>query len=339
MNQLRPDHFRLEHNIVMVRYRFRLSWLALALILMSTASLAQQLSQRLILKDGSYQLFTKMETSGERVRYFSAERNDWEEVPNALVDWDATHKYERDRAAGVPVPEAVALDKELAAERAADEAKRPEVAPGLRLPDDGSVFLLDNFKDQRQLVEIQQNGGTVDPNSTSNILHAAINPIASAKRPIELDGAHASIHAHTTLPSIYVNLNQNAEAQGPQKPQQPEKPQQPLPDWERFHIVRAQAKRDKRVIANIKISILGKTSEQQDLIPTTAQQLTGGWVKITPVNPLPRGEYVVAEALGSSGINLYVWDFNVDPDAPANGQAIQGAPQKTVETSTPPAKQ
>jgi hypothetical protein len=319
----------------------RLRWIVIAVSLIPAVALAQQLSQRLILKDGSYQLFTKMETDGERIRYLSAERNDWEEVPNSLVDWEATHKYEKDRVAGVPVPEAVALDKELAAERAADEAGRPEVAPGLRLPDEGTVFLLDTFKTQPQLVEIQQNGGIVDPNSTSNILHAAINPIATAKRPIELDGAHASIHAHTALPSIYVNVNQNAETQGPQKPQQPEKPQQPLPDWERFHIIRAQSKRDKRVIANVKISVLGKTSEQQDLVATTAQQLTGGWVKITPVNALPRGEYVVAEALGSAGINLYVWDFNVDPDAPANGQVTQAnqpSPQKSGDALGKPSK-
>ena len=83
---------------------------------------------------------------GERVRYLSAERNEWEEVPNSMVDWAATDKYEKDRAAGKPAPEAVALDKELEAERQADEARSPHVAPGLRLPDDGGVILLDTFQ-------------------------------------------------------------------------------------------------------------------------------------------------------------------------------------------------
>src|SRR5580698_10971194 len=89
---------------------------------------AQQLAKRLILKDGTYQLATKWEIKGDRVRYLSAERNEWEEVPEDLVDWKATSKYEQDRAAGAPNPEAANVDKEIAAERAAEEARTPLVA-------------------------------------------------------------------------------------------------------------------------------------------------------------------------------------------------------------------
>src|SRR5215813_8269829 len=92
---------------------------------------AQDLARRLILKDGSYQLVTKYEAKGDRVRYVSAERNEWEELPNSLVDWTATEKYEKDRAAGATVPEATQLDKELEEEQARQEAQLPQVAPGL----------------------------------------------------------------------------------------------------------------------------------------------------------------------------------------------------------------
>src|SRR5436305_1198554 len=86
---------------------------------------AQELSRRLILKDGTYQLVTKYEVKGDRVRYMSAERDEWEEMPSSLVDWPATEKYEKDRASGASVPEAAALDKELEEERAQEEAQLP----------------------------------------------------------------------------------------------------------------------------------------------------------------------------------------------------------------------
>ena len=95
------------------------------LFVLALPSLGQQLAKRLILKDGSYQLATKWEVKGDRVRYLSAERDEWEELPNSLVDWAATDKFEKDRAAGVPAPEAVELDKEVEAERRAEEAKTP----------------------------------------------------------------------------------------------------------------------------------------------------------------------------------------------------------------------
>src|SRR5246127_1836395 len=97
-------------------------------------------ARRLILKDGSYQSVTKYEIHGERVRYFSAERGEWEEVPKSLIDWDATEKFEQGRAQGKLAPEAVELDKQLDAERKAEQARSPQVAPGLRLPDEGGIF-------------------------------------------------------------------------------------------------------------------------------------------------------------------------------------------------------
>src|SRR6266404_2204567 len=133
--------------------RILIASLLLGLVSMFPSASAQQLAKRLILKDGSYQLSTQWEVKGERVRYFSAERGEWEEVPKSMVDWDATDKYEKDRASGAPPPEAVELDRELEAERKAEEAKTPQVAPGLHLSEYSSVVLLDTYQGQPQLVE------------------------------------------------------------------------------------------------------------------------------------------------------------------------------------------
>jgi hypothetical protein len=302
-----------------------------ALLPLSSLVPAQQLAKRLILKDGSYQLATKWEVKGERVRYFSAERNEWEEVPKSMVDWEASDKYEKDRAAGVPPPEVVDLDKELAAERRADEAKSPHVAPGLRLPDDGGVVLLDTFQNQPQLVELQQTGGQINQNRKGNILRATINPMASAKQPIELAGEHAKLQAHAALPTIYVNVEQPDLGADPTSQVQ----QQEMP-WDRFRIVRLQGKQGKRIVGDVKVAVYGKVSQEEKFVPTTASRLTGGWVKLTPTSELAPGEYAVVEVLGKEGMNLDVWDFGMNPSAPANAAALKpDAPEATAPTEPP----
>src|SRR5260370_26425277 len=57
--------------------------------------------KKLVLKDGTFQLVRDYQRKGERVRYMSAERGEWEEIPAAMVDWDATAQA----AAGEPADE------------------------------------------------------------------------------------------------------------------------------------------------------------------------------------------------------------------------------------------
>jgi hypothetical protein len=302
-------------------YRFAIGLLAgtTFFLVLATPVPAQELAKRLILTDGSYQLATKWEIKGERVRYLSAERNEWEEVPKSLVDWAATEKYEKERAAGKPAPEAVALDKELEAERQADEARSPHVAPGLRLPDDGGIILLDTFQTQPQLIELQQSSGELNKNMKGNILRATINPVARPKQIIELPGLHAKIQAHVTVPAIYVNLEQQDQLD--KATQIAEKTKEEQLPWDRFRIVQLQINKDKRIVGDIKIALTGKVSQEQKLVLTTATKLTGGWVKVTPSADLEPGEYAVIELLGTDGMNLYVWDFGINPSAGANPTA------------------
>lgn len=294
---------------------------------------AQGQVHRLILKDGSYQNVSKYEIQGDRVRYYSSERGEWEEVPKSLVDWDATEKYEQGRISGASSPEAVELDKELEAEMKAEEARSPEVAHGLRLPPEGGIFLLDTFQDEPQLNELQQSGGELNRNTKSNILRAAINPLASAKQTIELPGVRAKVQSHTGVPIIYVNIDQQGATGGTQNATAEPAA---LPPAERFKIIRAEIKNGKRIAGGIKIAPYGKVKADERFVPATVSEMTGGWFKISPSQPLPTGEYAVAEMLGKEGMNLYVWDFGVNPNAPANAFAWKPekpAPPKTSGTS------
>jgi hypothetical protein len=311
--------------------RYVLSTAALILAL-TLAAWAQnpQLTKRLILKDGSYQPATKWEVHGDRVRYYSAERFEWEEVPSRLVDWPATEKWEKESASHRVSEETKEVSAEFEAERKVEEAKTPTVAPGVKLPSQGGVFLLDEFHGQPQLVELVQSGGEVKKEMGRNVLRAAVNPLASMKQSIELPGTRARVQSHETRPVIYVDVDTDSDSNAGAKP---------LDAAQRFRLLRLQRKKDSRVVGNLKIGTMtGKVSQQESFIDAVSEPFSGEWVKVTPTRDLSPGEYAVAEMLGEKQINLYVWDFGVDPSAPANPGAwkpVQPAPSKTGTDESP----
>lgn len=274
---------------------------------------------RLIMKDGSYQSFSKCERVAERVRYLSAERYEWEEIPNALVDWEATAKYEQARQAGELPRERVRIATlEDEAERRAQEARAAAIAPGLRLPDSSGVFLLDTFQGKPGLVELSQNGGEINQQRSKNILRAAINPFAGSKQSIELKGARATAQVHVSQPAIYLNVEPGEASVDESAETSPAGATAHAAPalTNRYRIARLSRKKDSRVIGNLKVAFTGKLSQQQELVPTTAELFSAPWVKLTPLAPLQPGEYAVVEMLGEKEMNLYVWDFGVDPAAP-----------------------
>jgi hypothetical protein len=286
-------------------------------------------NHRLILKDGTYQLVRKYEVVGDRVRYISIERGgDWEELPENLIDWEATRKWERDHADEAeeePSPamkEAESIDAEEAAERNEQKARMPEVAKGLELPDEDGVFALDTYQGAPELVELLPSDLNADAKTRHGL--STLNPLAGAKASLELDGAHAKIHLHVNDPAIYLSLNARDDAEkvishamtvntnGAKDAANGKHGAHSATSG--FAIVRVDERRAMRIVGAIHMSPTGTVTQNEDVIPTKVEVLPGKhWLRIQPQQPLLIGEYALVEILSASDISQSVWDFRVDP--------------------------
>jgi hypothetical protein len=287
-------------------------------------------NHRLILKDGSYQMVRKYEVAGDRVRYLSLERDEWEELPYDLVDWNATHKWEQNHtgpyegadAASPAMKEAGEIDKEEAAERDDMKARMPEVAKGLELPDEDGVFVLDTYQGTPELVELVPSDLSMNQKDRKGL--QTLNPLAGQKATVELNGAHAKVHLHVNDPAIYISLEgqdnveqvvshaMTVQTHGA-KDVANRKHGAHSPN-SGFAIVKVDERRAVRIIGAIHVSPTGKATQSEDVIPTKAELVTGKhWLKLTPETTLTVGEYALVEILSPSDINQSVWDFRVDP--------------------------
>jgi len=301
-------------------------------------------NHRLILKDGSYQVVRKYEIVGDRVRYLSLERGgDWEELPESLVDWEATRKWERDHADQPANPEepssamkeAESIDKEEAAERAEQAARMPEVAKGLELPDQDSVFVLDTYQGTPALVELAPNEVGVNAKARHGL--STFNPLAGQRASIELPGAHAKVHLHVNDPVIYVSLDATDNAEKVLShaltvdtkgiPDAVNRKHGAHSPESGFAIVKVDERKAVRIIGAINISPTGNISQSEDTIPMKVEVMPGKhWLKLTPSETLAIGEYALVEILSPSDIGQTVWDFQVNPrlgDNPGSLTPIQ----------------
>ena len=295
-------------------------------------------NHRLILKDGSYQVVREYQIVGERVRYFSQERGDWEELPVSLVDWEATRKWEAEHAtpgAGDTSPgmaEAAEVDKEELAARNEEKALMPEVAAGLELPNQDGVFALDIYHGTPELVELTPK----DLNLNAHVRHgiAALNPLAGRTAGLEIEGAHAKVDLHVNEPAIYLSLaNPNDHVtpisgvitvQVPNVQAADDSDQGAHSAESQFAIVKLDQRNAVRLVGAIHVSPAGKVTQSENVIPTKAEVLPGKhWLRIQPEQTLLiGGEYALVEILSPTEINPSVWDFRVDPTKGDNPGSI-----------------
>jgi hypothetical protein len=239
---------------------------------------AQAATVRLYLKDGTYHMVREYEKQTDRVRYYSTERGEWEEIPLDLVDLKRTEQEMASNEAERK-EEAAISDAEEKAER----AQRREIE---RIPMETGVFIVDGEK----VTVLKQAESKVVNNKRRSILKAMSPiPIISGKSTVELDGLKAPLILTAERPEFYIRLA--AE--------------------ERFQIVRLAPTKATRIVQKWDIvPVTKEIIETTDVIESFRQQLADGLYKIWPTKPVSPGEYAVVEYTEGKG-NIQVWDFTI----------------------------
>ena len=248
----------------------------LALLLVAIG--VQAATIRLYLKDGSYHNVREYQKQADRVRYYSTERGDWEEIPLELVDLKRTEQEVASREAE--------RREEAATEDAEEKAERAQRREIERIPMESGVFIVDGEK----VTVVKQAESKVVNNKRRSILKAISPiPIISGKATVEVDGPKAPLTLTAERPEFYIRLA--AE--------------------ERFQIIRLAPGKTARIVQKWDIvPVTKEIVETTDVIESFRQQLADGLYKIWPTKPLPPGEYAVVEYTEAKG-NIQVWDFSI----------------------------
>jgi hypothetical protein len=239
---------------------------------------------RLYLKEGGYHLVREYQVLSDRVRYYSVERGDWEEIPLELVDLKRTEKEAAARQAEIAHDSQV-LSEETAAEKAIEkETSRIPQAPG--------VYWLDG----KQTRTMQVAEASVHINKKRQVLKvlAPIGQALSGKGTLEIEGAHSA--------NVFSNPEQEFYIQ--------------LSEPERFGVARLTSKGNVRIVENLTYLPVDKDVEESPtLVETLQRELDpAGLYKIWPKDPLPEGEYAVIEYTPNA-LNIQIWDFSIQPKA------------------------
>jgi hypothetical protein len=247
----------------------------IAALLLSTA-LAFGASIKLYLKDGTYQLVREYQINGDRVRFYSVERSDWEEVPLSLVDLKRTES-ERQAEEAIVRKDAA----ELAAEDKFERQQREEIE---RVPQEPGLYMVDGAA--MKTIELAESK-IVNNKGRSVLKVLSPVPVVSGKSTVELDGEHSKNVFSNPRPEFYIRLA----------------------DEDRFGIVRLQPKKGARIVQNWTIvPVTKEIVEDEKDVPIFRKQVDSNLYKIWPEQPLEPGEYAVVEYTEGKG-NVRTWDF------------------------------
>jgi len=264
--------------------------------------------QKLVLKDGSFQLVRSYERNGDRVRYLSAERGDWEEIPAAMVDWDATAKVAAaEQAAATTLVKNVHQQQvESAAEVPRDVDASLRVGAGVFLPGGEGVFAVQG-KTASKLDPVNLQAKL----DKKRVIEQVISPIpiVPSKRNIVIPGAHAGFRIVVGAEPLEFFLRQ--------PPPDPDR-RAPLVNsvensesGPEIELVRASVKSGKREIESIQSLFGQRVGTNVNIVAMQRWDVAPEIYRYTLSESLAPGEYVLAEVL-PDGLNYFVWDFGVD---------------------------
>ena len=242
---------------------------------------------RLYLKDGDYHVVSEYQVLGDRVRYYSTERGDWEEIPKDLVDLGKTEK-ERD----AKQQEAAKDARETAEEEGAERALRRKIAA---MPATGGAYY-EQGDEVKALTMADYKVVTDKKRQALKVLSPI--PIIPGKASVVIQGAKSQFVVDDARPEFYFRLAKE----------------------ERFGIVKLTPKKGLRVVENIAIIPVAKENiEEQKEVPTFQQELASGLYKVWPEKQLEAGEYAVIE-FTEGEVELMVWDFAYKPAGAATAR-------------------
>ena len=252
-----------------------------AAVLLFLATAVASAADRLYLKDGTYQLTNQYEVKTDRVRYYSTERGEWEEIPLEMVDLDRTKSELAERAS-----EAAADAKAEAEERAAEKLAKKQVAS---IPTQAGAYYIRGDATE----PLKQAESKIVNNKTRSVLRV-LSPIPTVpgKSTVELDGEHAPLRLTDARPEFYFRLS----------------------DYEGVDIVRLTPKKTVRVVENVSILQLKNdriVDEKFDKVESFKKQEADLLFRIWPMKPLPPGEYALIQ-YADGKLDPQIWDFTID---------------------------
>ncbi|MBZ5644154.1 MAG: hypothetical protein LAO19_15435 [Acidobacteriia bacterium] len=246
--------------------------------------------KKLILKDGTIQVAREYSVEGDRVRYWSLERSDWEEIPAAMVDWDATNKSEAEQAA-----RDTALKAKIHASDIAERTKDIDVdlslqiKPGLFLPDGIGLYALDRDSQVRQMKQSNADVKVSAGREVEKIMTGV--PFIPGKKTMQIPGERAALRIKTAEPEFFMRPSDDREP--------------------RFHLLRAQVKGGRRVLDDISVLFTGEEKHKANDIAIQTWTPARGVFRYTVEQRLEPGEYAFIE-MTDEGPSGYVWDFGID---------------------------